>query len=111
LDAFTSNLLNNDEVIEVDQDPLGKPGRRVAVEDDTEVWVKDMEDGSKAVGLFNRGEMPSEVVARWTNLGLAGRQKARDLWRQRDLGTFQDVLRVSVARHGVVLLRLWAAAD
>ena len=30
LDDFTLNLLCNDEVIEVDQDPLGKPGRRMA---------------------------------------------------------------------------------
>ena len=106
LDAFTSNLLNNDEVIEVDQDPLGKPGRRVAVEDDTEVWMKDMEDGSKAVGLFNRGEMPSEVAAKWADLGLTGQQKVRDLWRQQDLGTFHDVFRATVPRHGVVMVRL-----
>ena len=30
LDAFTRNLLTNDEVIGVDQDPLGKPARLFA---------------------------------------------------------------------------------
>ena len=49
------SLLTNDEVIDVDQDPLGKPGRRVATDGDLEVWARDMEDGTKAVGLFNRG--------------------------------------------------------
>jgi alpha-galactosidase len=29
-DAFTLNLLTNDEVLEINQDPLGKQARRVA---------------------------------------------------------------------------------
>ena len=56
LDDFTLGLLCNDEVIDVDQDPLGQPGRRVAKVDGCEVWAKAMEDGTLAVGLFNRGE-------------------------------------------------------
>ena len=56
LDAFTLSLLTNDEVLDVDQDPLGKQATRL--DGEAEVWVKDMEDGSKAVGLFNRGEAP-----------------------------------------------------
>ena len=41
LDDFTLSLLTNDEVIDVDQDPLGKPGRRVAIDGDLEVWARD----------------------------------------------------------------------
>jgi alpha-galactosidase len=111
LDAFTSNLLMNDEVIEVDQDPLGRPGRRMAKNEDLEVWAKDMEDGSKAVGLFNRGEMEATVTAQWSDLGLTGRRRVRDLWRQQDLGEFTDSFSAPVGRHGVVLLRLWPAKD
>ena len=40
LDAFTLNVLCNPEVIEVDQDPLGKPGRRVSRQGPLEVWVQ-----------------------------------------------------------------------
>jgi len=46
-DDFTLNLLGNDEVLEVNQDPLGNQARRVAQVDNTEVWAKDMEDGGK----------------------------------------------------------------
>ena len=60
LDDFTLSLLTNDEVIEVDQDPLGKAALRVAKAGDLEVWAKDMEDGRKAVGLFNRGECEAD---------------------------------------------------
>ena len=53
LDDFTLSLLTNDEVIAIDQDPLGKQAARVAQEGQMQVWAKDLEDGSKAVGLFN----------------------------------------------------------
>ena len=56
LDDFTLNLLTNDEVLEVNQDPLGRQARRVFKRDDVEVWAKPLEDGSSAVGLFNVGE-------------------------------------------------------
>ena len=61
LDEFTLSLLTNDEVIEVDQDPLGRQANRVALDGDSQVWAKDMEDGSKAVGLFNVGEIETTV--------------------------------------------------
>jgi alpha-galactosidase len=108
LDDFTLNLLTNDEVIDVDQDPLGKPGRRMAMDGDLEVWAKDMEDGSKAVGLFNRGEDATTVTAKWSDLGLQGSQIVRDLWRQQDLGKYDGEFKSSVPRHGVVLVRLRA---
>ena len=106
LDDFTLSLLANDEVIDVDQDALGKPGRRVAIDGDLEVWARDMEDGTKAVGLFNRGEDATTVTAKWSDLGLKGKLIVRDLWRQQDLGKFADEFKASVPRHGVVLVRL-----
>jgi len=106
LDDFTLGLLGNDEVIEVDQDPLGKPGRRVSKNENLEVWAKEMEDGSKAVGLFNRGEVETTVTAKWSDLGLAGKLIVRDLWRQKDLGRFEGQFQATVPRHGVVLVRL-----
>jgi alpha-galactosidase len=106
LDDFTLSLLTNDDVLDVDQDPLGKPGRRVALDDDREVWVKEMEDGSKAVGLFNRGEGETTVSTKWANLGIRGQQLIRDLWHQENLGTFAEEFRATVPRHGVVMIRV-----
>jgi alpha-galactosidase len=106
MDDFTLSLLTNDEVIDVDQDPLGKPGRRVAIDDELEIWAKEMEDGSKAVGLFNRGEAPTTIVLKWSDLGIKGGRVVRDLWRQRDLGKFNREFKTQVPRHGVVLVRL-----
>jgi alpha-galactosidase len=106
LDDFTLSLLTNDEVIEVDQDPLGKPGYRVLKTGDTEVWKRELEDGSIAVGLFNRGEGEVKVTALWEDLKISGKHIVRDLWRQKDLGGFDEKFSTEVPRHGVVLVRI-----
>jgi alpha-galactosidase len=106
LDEFTLNLLSNDEVIAVNQDALGKQASRVAKNGKLEIWAKDMADGTKAVGLFNRSEAATTVEVKWSDLGLTGKHNVRDLWRQKDLGTFADTFSSSVPRHGVVLVRV-----
>ncbi|MCX6996760.1 MAG: putative Ig domain-containing protein [Kiritimatiellaeota bacterium] len=107
LDDFTRSLLTNDEVLEVNQDPLGQQAGRVVQTGDVEVWAKRMEDGSRAVGLFNRGAQAARVAAPWSDLGLSGRQRVRDLWRQRDVGVFEGRFETVVPSHGVALLRIF----
>jgi alpha-galactosidase len=106
LDDFTLNLLTNDEVLEVNQDPLGLQATRVIKEGTREVWAKDMSDGSKAVGLFNRGEEDTTMTLKWSDLGLTGKLKVRDLWRQNNLGKFRGQFQAAVSRHGVVLIKV-----
>ncbi len=106
LDDFTLSLLCNDEVIDVNQDPLGKQAARVKAEGDCEVWAKEMEDGSRAVGLFNRGRWTSDVTVSWADLGLEGTQAVRDIWRQDNMGDFREGITLPVPRHGALLLRV-----
>jgi alpha-galactosidase len=109
LDPFTLNILCNHEVIEVDQDPLGQQARIVRHTAQEFVLVKDMEDGSKAVGLFNLAQKPARLTVTWRELKLAGKQRVRDLWRQTDIAVAEDSLTAEVPRHGVSLVRLWPA--
>ena len=110
LDPFTFGLLSNDEVIAVNQDPLGKQAARVWQSPDmVEAWAKPLSDGSVAVGLFNRGEVPVDAAVRWSDLHLSGGQQVRDLWRQKDLATQADGITQQLGRHGCVLLKLTAA--
>jgi alpha-galactosidase len=121
LDSFTLNLLTNDEVIEVNQDPLGKPARLVADTNGVQVWLKPMEDGSSAVGLLNVddfGKTPQSYF-RWgdepskqftfdpAKYGLKGKWKIRDVWRQKDLGESEGVINTEIRHHGVVMLRMF----
>jgi len=52
---------------------------------------------------------PKPVTAKWSDLGLSGKMRVRDLWRQKDLGTFDGRFETEVPRHGVMLVRLFPA--
>jgi hypothetical protein len=106
LDPFTLNLLTNDEVIAIDQDPLGKQARQVLVKDSVQVWVKDLDDGTKAVGIFNLKNDFRPVTLKWEEIGLNGKIRVRDVWQQKDLGVKDDAYTVTVAPHGVNLIRI-----
>jgi len=106
LDPFTLSLLSNDEVLEINQDPLGHQARRVELPGGGESLCKQLEDGSRALGLFNPGTAPIKISVRWSTLGIQGKQQVRDLWRQQDLGVFAEHFEAEVPVHGVVLVRL-----
>ncbi|PTY04288.1 alpha-galactosidase [Opitutaceae bacterium EW11] len=112
IDEFTLSLLTNDEVLAVDQDSLGKQATQFSNQDGRVVYAKTLEDGSVAVGLFNRGETETTVGVSWGPWGTLPTAKVgttfrvRDLWRQKDLGDFKDKFETKVASHGVVLVRL-----
>ncbi|HEV3409564.1 MAG TPA: putative Ig domain-containing protein [Chthoniobacterales bacterium] len=106
LDAFTLGLLTNDEVLAVNQDSLCKQATRVSRRRNTEVYAKPLEDGSWAVGLFNRGSRRARVSIQWSDLRAAGPQAVRDLWRQQDVGVFHDQFGAEVAPHGVFLAKI-----
>jgi alpha-galactosidase len=109
LDPFTLSLLTNDEVLALDQDALGKQATVVSLQGEAGVMAKDLEDGSKAVGLFYPGDSTATqaVTVRWSDLGITGPWVVRDLWRQKDLGVFENAFTADVRRHGVVLIRLY----
>lgn len=107
LDDFTLGLLTNDEIIAVNQDPLGLQARLVFRDSGGgEVWAKPMADGSYAVGLFNRSEETRKVNVRRYALKLEGQWKIRDLWRQQDVGNFDEAYTAEIPSHGVVMLGL-----
>ncbi len=107
LDEFTLSLLSNDEVLDVNQDPLGDQAQRIVVGDKKQVWAKDMEDGSKAVGLFNLNCFDEQTITiKWSDLGIKGKHIVRDLWRQKDMTTSNQSYTVKVPPHGVVLVKI-----
>ena len=106
LDAFTIALLSNDEALDINQDPLGRPAARVAKDGDSEVWARPLFDGTQAVGLTNASVTPQMVTVRWSSMGIKGRQPVRDLWLHKDVGTYDGSYSVEVPAHGCVLLKI-----
>jgi hypothetical protein len=108
-DEWTLSLLTNDEVLAVNQDPLGSPARRVVQTNGAEIWMKELKDGSKAIGLFNRSDAAQDVELVWNDVGLTGKQKLRDLWLRKDAGIMKERYTMRVPSHGAVLLRAYKA--
>jgi alpha-galactosidase len=106
LDRFTLGLLTNDEVIAVDQDALGKEAHQAIKTDDYQIWIKDLEDGGKAVGLFNTSDKYQTITLNRNENGLTGYTKIRDVWQQKYLISNGPVFTTKVPPHGVVLVKL-----
>ncbi len=120
IDAFTLNLLTNDEVIAVNQDPLGKPARLVKEINGIQIWLKQLLDGSVAVGLFNTGGYGTNPASyfNWGNetaasfnfdfssIGLNGKYTVRDLWQQKNIGVFNGSMKTTINHHGVQMFQL-----
>jgi alpha-galactosidase len=104
----THDILTNKDVIAVDQDPMGREGRRVAKDGDLEIWAKQMQDGGRAVVLLNRGSSSHDISVTWEELGYPGHLSAavRDLWSHKDLGKFTAKFSAPVESHGVVMVTI-----
>ena len=103
----TVAILTNHDVIAVDQDSAGKQGDRVTAEDPIEIWARPLADGSKAVAIFNRHQLPLTAHVDWATLGFKPGAKAKDLWLNKDLGKLDSTYNVEVPSHGVVFLKVW----
>lgn len=107
------DILLNREVIAVDQDKLGKMGRRVFAEKDVEVWSRALFNGSVAAVLFNRNrDSAQEIKADFELIGLTSKTaSARDLFAGKDLGQFTNFVSAKVNPTGVVMVKLSPIKD
>ena len=85
MDEWTVNLLGNREVLAINQDPLGKAAGRVWADNWTQIWARPLEDGTMAVGLFNRASGGDAVTMKFADLGLPDMSPIRFPWTQSDL--------------------------
>ncbi len=101
-------IITNREVIAVNQDVLGRQGKKMRDDGDFEVWSKELHDGSRAVLMFNRSERNEEIGFTWREVGLPESLtlKVRDLWKKKDMGRFTGSYTSMVRPHGVVMVRV-----
>ena len=105
MDPFTYNLLSNDEVLAIDQDIAGKGPKKTDLAKDVQVWVKELADGSKAIGIFNLGDKMLKQSIHLSEIGLTGNYTIRDLWRQKNMAS-GNTIETSIPSHGVLLVKL-----
>ena len=88
VDDFIRGILCNTEMIAVNQDPLGQCAEGIRITDEEWILKKTLEDGSLVYGFFNLSGNEDRTI-KMNARGLEN-MKAKDLWRQKDIGTVND---------------------
>ncbi|HEY7932685.1 MAG TPA: glycoside hydrolase family 27 protein [Solirubrobacteraceae bacterium] len=105
--AASLRLLSNREVIAIDQDPAGIQGTLLSSSGESEVWVKPLRDGSRALALLNRGTSPLPIDSSAAAIGMASAPgyTLRDLWSHSSTTTTGDISAL-VPGQSTVLIRV-----
>jgi alpha-galactosidase len=64
-DAETIVALGTPGVLAIDQDPLGRPGRRIRSLDQVDVWERELAGGASAAAVVNRAGVAVSVRLAW----------------------------------------------
>ena len=108
--AETKSILMNADVISIDQDTAAKPVQLLTQQGKIEILDRPLQNGSVAVGIFNRGDAPATGTVAWESLHLPGKKlEALDLWKHEAVTPSGDDYSATVPAHGVVLLRVSVA--
>jgi alpha-galactosidase len=106
LSQTSVNILTDPDVLAIDQDPAGVQAVRVGPAGTTETWVKRLADGSRAVVLLNRGDVPKILTAQAASLGLSGpRFTVKNAWTN-EVTESAGTISAAVAAHGAALFRV-----
>jgi hypothetical protein len=104
-------LLKNQELIALNQDPLGLQAYVVQHVGETYVLVKDiltLHGNTRAVALYNPSDREEEMCLSFSEVDLGGKVKVRDLFEHQDLGEKEGFLSVVVPPHGTHIYKLEA---
>ena len=102
------DILTKKEVIAIDQDKLGKQGRRVYSEGEVDVWERDLSGGTKAIAVLNAGSdrlSTHPFHLSLSKLDLHGAQKGKNLWTGQDV-TLADNMPIEIPSHDILLVRI-----
>lgn len=104
----TRAILTNDDVIALDQDPLGLQAGLVRREGDVDVLAKPLaECGARGAVLWNRGSSPRAVRLTWPEVWLLPEAATvRDLWSGTEVSADDEGFTVRVPPHDAVALRV-----
>jgi alpha-galactosidase len=101
-------ILTKKDVVAIDQDKLGKQGRRVYSEGEVDVWVRDLSGGAKAIAVLNAGSerySTHPFHLSLSKLDLHGTQKGKNLWTGKDV-TLTDDMAIEIPSHDILLVRI-----
>jgi alpha-galactosidase len=105
VDDADLELLSNNRLVAIDQDPLGLQGTPDRRGEATEVWSKRLANGGGAVALLNRGRDVTEIAAGVEDVDVpttADRYRVCDCWTGETWETAGDLAATVVPRDTAV---------
>ena len=105
------NLLKNEELIALNQDPLGLQAYVVQRDGDCYVLVKDIEKkhgNVRAVAFYNSSDYEYEFKVDLSTLELRGKTHVRNLTERKDIGITKNEFSYTVLPHNTVIFRMEA---
>lgn len=101
-------LMTNEELIAINQDPMGLQAEFIGEVNNVQTYMKDLENGDVAVALVNLGDSRASATVDFSKLSAleAGvNYYVRDLWKKENLGTKSSSFKVFIKSHETVVYR------
>jgi len=109
LSATAVAQLGNSDVIAVDQDSLGVQGTVISSNGTTDILVKPLANGDRAVALLNRGSSSETATTSASAIGFTGGSgcsyTVKDLWAGTSTST-TGTISATVASHDTAIFRV-----
>ncbi|MFD0474502.1 hypothetical protein ACFQ0B_44375 [Nonomuraea thailandensis] len=106
MDAATSTIMKNANLIAINQDPLGLQATQVGNDGIRRVLAKRLSNGDVAVALFNQGGSSTTVSTTASAIGLTGGPfTLRDAWTNA-VTTTTGAISANVPAHGTAVFRV-----
>jgi alpha-galactosidase len=101
MDEMTKMILSNKDIIDIDQDSLGKQGFRVIKKDGFEAWKKPLVNNKVAIALLNRNSTDKSVSASWKELELKSdaKYKIYDVWKHKFVEKASGTISANLKPH------------
>jgi alpha-galactosidase len=108
-DPLTLSLITNKEALEVNRNSINN--RQIKFKNAIIIWAADIpQNEDKYLAFFNQWESiePVNTKVTWKQLGLTGSEyKVRDLWANKDLGSFKDGFSAPINAHDAGLYKIY----
>jgi alpha-galactosidase len=108
-DPLTKSLITNAEALEVNRN--SENNRQIKFKNAHIIWAADIpQSKDKYLAFFNQWEsiVPIKPKVTWKQLGLADTEyKVRDLWANKELGSFKDGFTYPINAHDAGLYKIY----
>ncbi|WP_326823337.1 glycoside hydrolase family 27 protein [Streptosporangium sp. NBC_01756] len=106
MDNATSTIMKNQNLIAINQDPLGLQATQISNDGTRRILAKRLSNGDLAVALFNQGGSTTTISTTASAIGLSGSSfNLRDAWTN-TVTTTTGAISASVPSHGTVVFRV-----